>query len=140
MRRIEGLLIDLDGTMYEAGTPVPGAAEAVERLRRQRLPFLFTTNTSRRCRRDIAADLRAMGLRIYETEIFSAPVAAAGWLTSVGLRRVQLLVPESTHSDFADFTVTEQHPEAVLGDFAKPNALVTFSMDDVALLYGSKWK
>jgi predicted CXXCH cytochrome family protein len=32
------------------------------------------------------------------------------------------------------------HPEAVLPDFSKPNALVTFTVDDVALVYGSKWK
>ena len=32
------------------------------------------------------------------------------------------------------------HPEAVLGDFSTPNPLVTFKLDDVAFLYGSKWK
>lgn len=32
------------------------------------------------------------------------------------------------------------HPEAVLGDFSKPNPLVTFKLSDVAFIYGSKWK
>ena len=32
------------------------------------------------------------------------------------------------------------HPEAVLGDFSKPNPLVKFKIDDVAFVYGSKWK
>jgi len=32
------------------------------------------------------------------------------------------------------------HPEAVLGDFSKPDPLVTFSISDVAFVYGSKWK
>ena len=32
------------------------------------------------------------------------------------------------------------HPEAVVGDFKKPNELVTFKLRDVAFLYGSKWK
>src|SRR5580704_11393030 len=32
------------------------------------------------------------------------------------------------------------HPEAVLGDFTKPDPLVTFKLDDVAFIYGSKWK
>jgi predicted CXXCH cytochrome family protein len=31
-------------------------------------------------------------------------------------------------------------PEAVLPDFSKPDPLVTFKLDDVALVYGSKWK
>ncbi len=33
-----------------------------------------------------------------------------------------------------------QHPEAVLPDFSKPDPLLTFSLKDVAFVYGSKWK
>jgi predicted CXXCH cytochrome family protein len=32
------------------------------------------------------------------------------------------------------------HPEAIVGDFAKPNPLVTFKKDQIAFTYGSKWK
>lgn len=32
------------------------------------------------------------------------------------------------------------HPDAVLADFTKSDPLVTFSVTDVALVYGSKWK
>ena len=32
------------------------------------------------------------------------------------------------------------HPEGVVGDFSKPNPLVTFKLSDVAFMYGSKWK
>ena len=32
------------------------------------------------------------------------------------------------------------HPEAVLGDFAHPNPIVTFGLDQVAFVYGSRWK
>lgn len=32
------------------------------------------------------------------------------------------------------------HPEAVLADFTHANPLVTFSLKDVAFVYGSKWK
>ena len=34
----------------------------------------------------------------------------------------------------------KQHPEAVLPDFSKPDPLLTFSIGDVAFVYGSKWK
>lgn len=33
-----------------------------------------------------------------------------------------------------------EHPEAVLGDFAHPTADVTFTLNDVAFVYGSRWK
>ena len=32
------------------------------------------------------------------------------------------------------------HPEAILPDLSKPNPLVKFSKDDIAFVYGSKWK
>src|ERR1700676_1573026 len=32
------------------------------------------------------------------------------------------------------------HPEAIIPDLSKPDPLLTFSKDDIALVYGSKWK
>jgi predicted CXXCH cytochrome family protein len=32
------------------------------------------------------------------------------------------------------------HPEAIIPDLSKPDPLVTFAKDDIALTYGSKWK
>ncbi|MFW6084806.1 MAG: TIGR01458 family HAD-type hydrolase [Gemmatimonadota bacterium] len=111
---VAGLLIDLDGTVYEGDDLVPGAAAAVERLRSAGMPFLFTTNTSRKSRRDIIDSLAALGLEVAADEVLSAPVAAAEWLADEGLRRVRLLLPESTHEDFRDFEIGAPEPEAVL--------------------------
>ncbi len=33
-----------------------------------------------------------------------------------------------------------QHPEAIIPDLARHDALVTFTKDDIALVYGSRWK
>ena len=32
------------------------------------------------------------------------------------------------------------HPEAIIPDLSKPNPLVTFTKDDIAFVYGSRWK
>jgi len=34
----------------------------------------------------------------------------------------------------------KEHPDAYLPDFSKPDPLLTFTKDDVAFIYGSKWK
>jgi len=39
------VLLDLDGTLYEAGRPVPGAVAAVRRLREAGHTLRFFTNT-----------------------------------------------------------------------------------------------
>lgn len=33
-----------------------------------------------------------------------------------------------------------EHPDAIIPDFSKPDPLVTFKKDDIAFVYGSKWK
>ena len=114
MTGIEGLLLDLDGTVYLGRDLLPGSAEAIDALRTAAIPFLFTTNTSRMSRRDVTASLRSMGLTVRESEIFSAPVAAAGWLREQGIDRVHLLVSDSTLEDFAGFEIGATDPEAVL--------------------------
>lgn len=114
MRDIEALLIDLDGTVYQGRELIPGAREAIEQLRAAGVPFLFTTNTSRMSRSDIVDSLRSKGLPIDPSEVFSAPVAAARWLRTQGVRRIHLLVSDSTRSDFSDFEISEDAPDAVL--------------------------
>ena len=34
----------------------------------------------------------------------------------------------------------KQHPDAIVADFSKPAPAVNFSKDDIAFVYGSKWK
>jgi phospholysine phosphohistidine inorganic pyrophosphate phosphatase len=116
----QGLLIDLDGTVYEGRSLVPGVVRAIDRLRDDGLPFLFTTNTSRKSRADVVADLARMGLEVTPEEVLTAPVAAAAWLAAEGIDSVQLLVSESTRSDFAGLTLTDREPRAVLvGDLGR---------------------
>ncbi len=114
MRSVKGLLIDLDGTVYHGRELIPGSAHAIAELRDAGVPFLFTTNTSRMSRSDIVVSLDSMGLRVEPSEIFSAPIAAARWLKDEDVRRLHLLVSDSTREDFADFEITDERPDAVL--------------------------
>ncbi|NNE42948.1 MAG: TIGR01458 family HAD-type hydrolase [Gemmatimonadetes bacterium] len=106
-------LVDIDGTLIDAGRPVDGAPAAVEELRR-RGPLCFVTNTSRRSRADVAASLRAAGFVAAPEDILSAGHAAAARLRERGVRRVQLLLTDSAAEDYADFDVVTESPEAVV--------------------------
>jgi len=119
-RRVEGILFDLDGTVYQEGLAIPGAAEALETLRRRGLPFRFTTNTTRRPRAALAARLREMGIPARPEEILSAPAAAARWLRDRGVRRAQLLLSEATFEEFSDLEIVNRAPEVVVvGDLGE---------------------
>lgn len=111
---IQGWLIDLDGTVYLGDSLLPGAVEAVRLLRAAGVPFLFSTNTSRKSRADVVSALHGMGLEVAEAEVYTAPVAAAQWLRRHELNRIQPLISERTFADFSDFELTGNDPEAVL--------------------------
>ncbi len=117
---VRGVLLDLEGVLYEGDETVAGAPEALERLRAAGLGLRFLTNTTTRPRRAIAARLRAMGFALDEAELFTPPLAAARLLARDRVRRVHLAAPEGLAEDFADFELVADSPEAVvLGDLYK---------------------
>ena len=115
-----GLLLDLDGTLYVGESPLPGAVEAIRGIAERGIPRRYLTNTTRLSRRGIAELLGRMGFPIGEEEIFTAPLAAKGWLESRGIRRVALYVPDAAREDFAGLEVVTEGPEAiVVGDLGE---------------------
>jgi phospholysine phosphohistidine inorganic pyrophosphate phosphatase len=115
--RPSGLLLDLDGTVYEDGALIPGADEAIAELRERGIPVRFVTNTTRVSRATIAGWLKDLGVAADPGDIFTPPVAAASWLRGRGIRRIALCLPEDSSAELAGFDVVEERPEAVvIGD------------------------
>lgn len=117
---MNGILLDLDGTLYVGETPLPGAVETVRGLTERGVPRRYLTNTTRISRAALALRLQRMGFPIEVDEIFTAPRAAAAWLQHADVRRVALYLPEATREDFAALEVVEQRPQAVVvGDLGE---------------------
>jgi len=116
---IRGVLLDLDGTIYVGSTPVAGAADAISRLREAGFALRFTTNTTRRPVRALAATLSGMGIEVEAPEILTAPRAAARWLRAEGLLRVHPVLLEDTWEDLAGLELVDERADVVLvGDLA----------------------
>jgi HAD superfamily hydrolase (TIGR01458 family) len=73
---IETVLLDLDGTLYEGSRVVPGAPEAVRRLRELGLAVRFCTNTDSMTPDALAERLAGRGFEVGEDELVT-PVAVA---------------------------------------------------------------
>ncbi len=94
--------MDLDGVVYVGDSPVPGAADVVDWLRRDGIPFRFLTNTSSRPRAAIAEKLSGMGIDASDDDILTPAVAAMSWLRHYSPGRPALFVPSATASEFAE--------------------------------------
>jgi len=138
---IRGLLVDLDGTLYQGDKAIPGAAEALAGMGRRGIPHCFVTNVTSRPLSAIVQQLTTMGLNVPAEQIFSAPRAAATLLLGRGYRRCHFLLRPTLLEDFPDIEATDDKPHAVvvgdLGDgftFARLNAAFRFVLDGAALI------
>ena len=120
-------LVDLDGTLYSADAPIPGAVEALTRLRRAGVPFRLVTNTTSRSRRMLVERLAGYGFGVLAEEIVTATLAGATLLRTRGLSRVAPFVPAAALEDLAGLSLTggtSDRPRAaaeavVLGDLGE---------------------
>jgi HAD superfamily hydrolase (TIGR01458 family) len=111
---IGGVLVDLAGVVYQGDGLLPGAKEALARLK-ERIPHVrYLTNTTRSTRRALVDRLGGLGMSIDEQEVFSAPQAARQVLEQRGLRPF-LLVHHDLLPEFEGFP-TEKPNAVVLGD------------------------
>lgn len=113
---IEGVLLDLSGVLYVGDAALPGATEALGRLRGAGLPIRFVTNVTRRPFDEILERLHAMGFDIAPQELLTAPRAARAYIESHELRPYLLIHP-ALEAEFSDLDTGS--PNAVLlGDAA----------------------
>jgi HAD superfamily hydrolase (TIGR01458 family) len=108
------LLCDLDGTLYVGDEPVPGAPEAVDRLRGAGIAMRFVTNTTLRSVGLLHEKLRLIGLPVARVEILSAVGAAVLHLRSMGSPSCHLAIADAAKEDFAEFRQNDERPDVVV--------------------------
>jgi glycerol-1-phosphatase len=74
------VIFDLDGVVFLIDKPIPGAAEAVERLRADATPIAYATNNASRRAADVAALLTGMGVSAEPAEVLTSAGASAALL------------------------------------------------------------
>ncbi|MGW7246885.1 TIGR01458 family HAD-type hydrolase [Streptomyces decoyicus] len=80
MKGIGAVLIDIDGVLTVSWKALPGAVEAMERLRAAGIPLVLVTNTTSRTRAAVADRLAAEGFPIGVDGILTAPAVTAAYL------------------------------------------------------------
>lgn len=117
MASVRGCLLDLSGVLHVGSAPLPGAREAVNRLRRLPIGLRFLTNTSRTPHALLLAQMNQMGLDIAADELLTAPLATRLVLEQRRLRPYLLIHPR-LRPDFAG--LPRHRPNAVVVGDAGP--------------------
>lgn len=111
---VKGVLLDLGGVVYVGDAVLPGALEALDRLREAGLALRYLTNTTRSPRRKLLAKLHALGVSAEAEELFMPAIAARRYLEAQGLSP-HLLVHPALEEDFAGLP-EGQARAVVIGD------------------------
>lgn len=96
--RIEGLLLDVDGVLYQGDAALPGTPEALRRLRDARMPFRLITNTTRTPKAALLEKLTRLGLEVAENELVTTAQIARAVISRDGAKPY-LLVHEDLKVD-----------------------------------------
>jgi HAD superfamily hydrolase (TIGR01458 family) len=115
MTDVQALLIDIDGVLAVSWKPLPGAVEAMERLRAAGLPLALLTNTTSRTRSSIARELAGAGCPVAVDDILTAPAVTAVHLAEhYPGARCLLLNSGDIREDLAGVTLVEEDdPDAM---------------------------
>jgi HAD-superfamily subfamily IIA hydrolase, TIGR01458 len=119
---MKGVLIDLDGVVYQNDTLIPGADRAIAWLQQHDIPHLFLTNTTSRPKSALLAKLAGFGINMTPEALLTPPSAAVAYLrdkAKTGNAEIALFVPEATREDFAGLPEGEHPLAVVVGDLAE---------------------
>jgi NagD protein len=119
-REIASWLMDMDGVLVREEHAIPGADAFLARLREAGRPFLVLTNNSMYTPRDLAARLRASGVDVPESSIWTSALATARFLHDQRPGGSAFAIGEAgltTALHEAGYTLTETAPDyVVLGE------------------------
>jgi phospholysine phosphohistidine inorganic pyrophosphate phosphatase len=111
---IEGLLLDLSGVVYVQDQAVPGAPEALSRIRDADLPIRLVTNTTMRPRRSIVERLERLGVEADPSELLTPATLAARRCEEAGFESVALVVRDELLEDLEGLEESDGPVDAVI--------------------------
>lgn len=113
--QIAGLLIDIDGVLAVSWRAIPGAPEALERLRALGIPFRLMTNTTEITRAELVGKLAGAGLRVDAGEIVTAALMTADYLrTQYPQARCFVLGGADSTEDFEGIELVREGADVVV--------------------------
>jgi NagD protein len=117
---VECWLTDMDGVLVHEETPVPGAAEFLDAVRKHDRPFLVLTNNSIFTPRDLRARLLRASIDVPESAIWTSALATAQLLDDQRPEGTAYVVGEAgltTALHEIGYTMNDRDPDyVVLGE------------------------
>ncbi|HWS35500.1 MAG TPA: HAD-IIA family hydrolase [Actinoplanes sp.] len=140
------VIFDLDGVVFLIEEPIPGAVEAVERLRADGTAIAYATNNASRRAADVAALLTGMGVSAEPAEVLTSAGASAALLADrlPAGARVLVVGAEALRAEVRDAGLTpvdrlEDEPVAVVQGYGPEVGWKQLAEAVLAVRAGAVW-
>lgn len=98
----DGVLFDLDGTIYYGETIINGANETINYLRNKDKKIFFTTNNSTKTRKQIFERLKRIGVNCYLEEVLTSGFLATTYAKRHKLKNIYILGSKNLIEEFEE--------------------------------------
>lgn len=92
LRKLEHLIIDMDGVLYRGSQAIPGTGGFLDFLRQREISFVLATNNSTRTPQQYVEKLAEMGVIVTAEEVLTSALATAGYLADIAPRHARIFV------------------------------------------------
>jgi len=118
MGAVNGVILDIDGTLVLNNHPLPGAREAVNGLRNLGVQLRFLTNMTGRTAQQLGEALRELGFEIQDSEILTSVDVCVDFLKkNCSGKAGYFAIPEGIQEQFTGIEQTTENPAfVVMGD------------------------
>jgi len=128
----KGFIIDMEGTILQSGTEIPGSFDFLKKLMENNIPFRVITNTVSKSVEEMAANIKNIGLDIPSSFILNPIKALNYFLEERNTSSYFFVGPSFIQSQLSIQPAFEGNPEfIVLCDFE----YITFSYDFFNRIY-----
>jgi len=82
LRKIKGLIIDMDGVLWQGDTPMPGLSRFFDVLQERQIKFILATNNNTQTPDGFVKKARKLGVDVQLEQVVTAAVATVHYLRS----------------------------------------------------------
>ena len=112
-----GFLLDMDGVLYRGKHLIEGAADFINELLNNDIPFLFLTNNSSPTPKDLSVKLEKYGLDVPKSHFYTCAMATVDFLSLNKPEGTAFVIGEGgilTALDKAGYGITSNDPDYVI--------------------------
>ena len=117
LRDKQAFVSDMDGVIYHGNRLIPGAADFVDWLEREKKQYLFLTNSSQRSALELSQKLERLGISVTDEHFYTSAIATAEFLAKQCPGGSAYVIGEPALANAlynAGFTMNDSDPDYVV--------------------------